>query len=173
MRWTSIGIAALAACLGGCGGAASPEPAREAGSVTPPPTGAPALPATPTAPAEARDYNAGLRPTEDVGILRAREHTARFYRGELDGLFGEFSDEMKEVFPMDRLTALRDFVRQQYGEETGVVAEQAHVEGPYRYVARWCRFAKHEKPIEIQWILREERIAGLFIKPVESQDATE
>jgi hypothetical protein len=156
----------------GCGGPATEDdPATE--SVRQP---APAAPA-PSAPAAAApdaqqpppksvDVKVSVAPTEAPQFEVVRRYTTMFYEGELEALYGKFSDEMKEVLPLGRLEALRQRVRSQYGEETEVLGEDSQQQDEYHGFVRWARFSNHDGVIEIQWILRDgDTIAGFFIQP--------
>jgi hypothetical protein len=158
-------IALAVILLAGCG-ADEPDTAK--------PANAPA-PAAPTE-NEATEPETATRPLGDVqvtitrgadpGLEAVRRYTGMFYRGELEQLFENFSPEMRnEILPLAKLRELREFVREEYGEEVEVVGEDSQTRGDYRGFARWARFSKHEGLIEFQWILRsDDTVAGLLVR---------
>lgn len=97
-----------------------------------------------------------------------RRYTRQFYAGEFEKLHDRFSDEMKEVIPLDKLEEIHAFVVEQYGREIEVVGEDTQKNEDYRAFVRWARFSDHDGIIEIQWILHDDdTIAGFYVKPAE------
>jgi hypothetical protein len=133
---------------------------------------------TPTAPSPAAvpvAPQAAPQPNVDPAELTtAREYTEMFYKGQLDLLHAEFSDEMREVVPMEQLNAMFEHAVTTYGEEIRVIAEDMQTRDDLRGFVRWARFDKTEEVIEIQWILkRNDEIAGFFIRPARRKVSSE
>ena len=104
-----------------------------------------------------------------MGVVRG--YTAQFYDGDLGALHDRFSPEFKESLTLELLTALRENVREAYGQERAVVGEEQQSKGEYRGFVRWAKFEKVDGVIEVLWILREDdSIAGFFIRPTEQPE---
>jgi len=151
--------------LTGCsekGAVAEPAAAIAVSSVpepqAPPPAAAPA-PQRSAAPSPA----AAMNPAD---FAMVREYTELFYAGNLDVLHEKFSEEMREVLSMTQFVDLHAHMRENYGEETTVIAEDTQTKGDYRGFVRWARFDKTDEIIEVQWILNpDDVIAGFYLRP--------
>jgi hypothetical protein len=158
----------LLAVAAGCSGEAPAEPAPDAE------VAATSLPAKTSVAADKGSAALGPpapRPAEDSEqFATVRRYTAMFYRGELEQLFENFSDEMREVVPREQLSAIHEHAVTNFGQETSVIAEDSAVKNDYRGFVRWARFDKTDAIIEIQWILRpNDEIAGFFIRPAQKE----
>jgi hypothetical protein len=163
-----LAIAMLLAVAAGCSGEAPAEsaPAAEHSATS--------LPAKTSVAEERTSQSLDLpapRPAVDPEeFATVRRYTAMFYRGELDLLFESFSEEMREVLPMEQLSALHEHAITNFGTETRVIAEDSQVKNDYRGFVRWARFDKTDAIIEIQWILRpNDEIAGFYIRPAQKE----
>jgi hypothetical protein len=155
----------------GCGGE---RPEAESVGAAPAPAPSPAASEAPPAPAptpspvgEVAVTIVPVVPDGVAGRDTAREYTRMFYAGELEPLFEKFSPEMRtEILPLEKLRALREQVRERYGEETQVLGEDSQTKGDLRGFARWARFSRHDGVIEIRWILRpDDTVAGFMVIP--------
>jgi hypothetical protein len=158
----------LLAVVAGCSGEApaGPNPAAEASAAS--------LPAKTSVAADgvsrSLDQPAPRPPVDPEKFATVRRYTDMFYRGELDLLFENFSDEMREVVPRDQLSAVHEHAVTNFGKETRVIAEDSAVKNDYRGFVRWAQFDKTDEVIEIQWILRpNDEIAGFFIRPAQKE----
>jgi hypothetical protein len=125
----------------------------------PPPAAAPPAPQRSAAPSPA----AAMNPADFATV---REYTELFYAGNLDVLHEKFSAEMREVLTMTQFVRLHAHMRENYGEETVVIAEDTQTKGDFRGFVRWARFDKTDEIIEVQWILKpDDVIAGFFLRP--------
>jgi len=166
MRTLTILALGLSPLLCACGGSQpeAPEPAAAT-------RGAPADSAAPEAtPPPIGDVQVSIVPLAPAGIAGAdlvREYTRMFYAGELEALVQKFSPEMREdILPLDKLRALREELRNQYGEEVQVLGEDAKTRDDYRAFARFARFSKNNDVLQLQWILRpDDSVAGFKVMP--------
>jgi hypothetical protein len=154
-----------------CGGEAE-EPASPLTDDKPAATAE--TPDSPSGPTEGADNLVGevsvtRIPAKDGGQFdTVRRYTQQFYAGEFEKLHDRFSDEMKEVVPLEKLEEIHAFVVDQYGREIEVVGEDTQTNEDYRAFVRWARFSDHDGIIEIQWILHDDdTIAGFFVQPAE------
>jgi len=168
MRGILAGLLLLALC--GCsGGSPEAEAASESESREP----AAAQPATKTANITPKTVTVAPPPPPPEPSVDAEElavvhkYTQMFYRGEIDLLHAEFSDELRESFPLPQLSTLYEQVTTNYGKEKEVLHEDSQRNEEYRAFVRFARFEKTEEVIELQWILRatDEKIAGFFVRP--------
>ncbi len=156
-RWLIFSLLFLVCA--GCGSDA-PEPAADDDD-------APAtLPQAPTRPAPPMS-RARIAPEVD-GLEVALAYTSKFYSGELDGLFAEFSDEMKAIMPLEQLEQNHAEFAEKFGREIEMVYEESKIDGDQRSFVRWARFENHDGVIGVQWILHpDDSVAGFFIRPAE------
>jgi len=165
MRSLLVVTSLLLVFAAGCSGSDT-EPAPDGASNTPTapsPAGVPVAPQTPPQP--------NVDPAE---LTTVREYTEMFYKGQLDLLHAEFSDEMREVVPMEQLNSMFEHAVTTYGEEIRVIAEDMQTRDDLRGFVRWARFDKTEEVIEIQWILKQnDEIAGFFIRPAPRRVSSE
>ena len=172
MRTTPI--VALGLSLGillcGCGGSEPEAPEQTAPSPTAGPTASAAPDPTPPPIGDVQVSIVPLAPAGIDGADLVREYTRMFYAGELEKLFEKFSPEMREdILPLDKLRALREQVRSQYGEEVQVLGEDAQTKGDYRGFARWARFSKRDDVLQLRWILRpDDSVAGFQVMPAQN-----
>jgi hypothetical protein len=165
----------ILACAAGCGGDRTADAAAPADSPAPAPTRsipAPAPGAPPAVSAPAPGPAPGPGPLPPRGKVDpeiqavAHRYIAMFYAGELDALYEKFSPDMKEGMPLDKLRLVRDTVREKFGNETRVVAEETAAKDPYRAFVRWAEFDGTEGLVEFHWRLHpDDSIAGLWMNP--------
>lgn len=171
MRWAGGAIAGvLVGTLAACSTPPSPpaDPAVPAPSATASSVAAAKEIAAPPAAAPEPDLvPPGLRAADPTALALVREHTARFYRGETDLLYDQFSSELRQVLSLEQLSTLHEYVGQNFGKEIRVLAEDAQSNDEYRAFVRWARFDKIDEVIEIRWTLRRDdnSIAEFWIRP--------
>ena len=164
-----VGSAALLLVLAAsCSG--DSRPTGEAGQAQVAPAAPPQAPAavpSPAPPSVPLTPPAPTKPALDPQVAAlGHRYTEMFYQGELDLLYQKFSDEMRGVLPLDKLSALYENAAKTYGKQSVVIAEDSKANESYRGFVRWARFDKTDEVIEIQWILRpDDTIAGFFIRP--------
>jgi hypothetical protein len=167
-------VSALSLCVVvGCSGDAPAE--QEAADEAPAPA-APSLsrplattPTTeiPTPPPPAAAPVPRVDPAELATVHR---YTQMFYDGQLDLLHQEFSDEMRQVVPLEQLSSIHEYAITNYGMETRIISEDTQEKDGVRGFVRWARFDKTDEIIEIQWMLKaNDEIAGFFIRPAKKQ----
>lgn len=165
-------LAVLAACSNPTDPAA--EPARPAQPASPTPTPTPTVPSLlPPAAVPAGTLAPGIREADPTALALAREYTDRFYRGQIDLLYDEFTPGLREVLSLEQLSTLHEHVGTNFGKETGVLAEDAQSNEEYRAFVRWARFDKTDEVIEIRWTLRRDdnSVAEFWIRPAAGKDA--
>jgi hypothetical protein len=158
---------AMAVVFVGCGGGSghqltsAPPPVEAPSPPSAPSVPQPAAPAPP--PSEPIAGSARVYAGEEFEV--ADEYTRLFYAGELDRLFGRFTDEMKTALPLEQLRQNRAAFNEQFGRELAVVHRESQVDGEHRAFMRWARFQKSQEVVGVQWILREDdTIAGFFVR---------
>ena len=104
-------------------------------------------------------------------MAKVREYTERFYRGELDLLYEEFSPGLQEEFSLEQFSTVYEYVGENFGKETQIIGEDEADSDEYRGFVRWARFDKTDKIIEIRWTLRrdDDSIAEFWIRPAEKK----
>jgi len=105
---------------------------------------------------------------------RVEGFTKLFYEGDLEELYSNFSAEYREEFSIQDLTALRDNMRTQFGEEAEVVATRTEENQGYKAFFRAARFSGGDRLIEVAFVIGPDNsISGLFVTPERtSQTAT-
>ena len=115
---------------------------------------------------------AAPRPAPDAAILaKVHECTERFYRGEIDLLYDEFSPGLKQQLSLEQFSTLYEYVGENFGKQTEIIGEDAAANDEYRGFVRWARFDKTDQIIEIRWTLRRDdnSIAEFWIRPVKKE----
>ncbi len=115
------------------------------------------------------------RPAPDAAMLaKVHEYTERFYRGEIDSLYDEFSPGLKQELSLEQFSTVYEYVGENLGEEIQVVGEDAATNDEYRGFVRWARFEKTDEVIEIRWTLRRDdnSIAEFWIRPAGKKDGS-
>ncbi len=105
--------------------------------------------------------------THAAMLAKVHEYTERFYRGEIDLLYDEFSPGLKQELSLEQFSILYEYVGQNFGKQTQIIKEDAATNDEYRGFVRWARFAKTDEIIEIRWTLRRDdnSIAEFWIRP--------
>ena len=100
-----------------------------------------------------------------------RRLTEQFYQGKLEEIHHAFSTEMKEEFPLERLTAVRNQVLEQLGPEVEVLDEQVREQAEYMVYRRLVTFEKRPTgKFEVIWTVREDDwVAGFFIRDASAE----
>ena len=115
---------------------------------------------------------AAPRPAPDAALLaKVHEYTERFYRGEIDLLYDEFSPGLKQELSLEQFSILYEYVGQNFGKQTQIIKEDAATNDEYRGFVRWARFAKTDEIIEIRWTLRRDdnSIVEFWIRPAKKK----
>lgn len=103
-----------------------------------------------------------------------RAATAKFYAGELDALWGQFSQGLKNGFKAkDQLKAFHQQVTDQAGEEAAVIDEVGSLQGDFSVYVRTTRFSKVPVPVIVQWAFNAKgEIDGFYVKPQATEAAS-
>ena len=112
------------------------------------------------------------RPAPDAAMLaKVHEYTERFYRGEIDLLYDEFSPGLKQELSLERFSTIYEYVGENFGVETQIIEEDAAANDEYRGFVRWARFDKTDEIIEIRWTLRRDdnSIVEFWIRPAKKK----
>ncbi len=143
---------------------ASTPPAASETSVTP-------VPSSPSANPDAQRA-AAPGPASDAAMLaKVHDYTARFYRGEIDLLYDEFSPGLKQELSLEQFSTLYEYVGENFGKQTQIIEEDAAATDEYRGFVRWARFDKTDDIIEIRWTLRRDdnSIVEFWIRPAKKR----
>jgi len=151
--------------------AADPEPAADAPAASTPAAESAAA-ASPEPGTSETPENVSLVGGTKVGKVKSDDwkrvdrFTAMLYAGELETLHGEFSEAAKQELDLSGLTAIRDGLLANHGEEVEVVGSTREEKEGYRAYKRAARFSKDERLIEVAWVIGpDDEIAGLFVTP--------
>jgi len=97
---------------------------------------------------------------------RIEEFTQRFYAGELDDLYEDFSPTYRKEFSIQDLAGLRTKMIEDFGEEVEVVATRIEEKDGYHAFFRAARFSADDRLIEVAFVIAsDDTIAGLFVTP--------
>ena len=108
----------------------------------------------------------------DSALLeQGREYTERFYRGEIDLLYDEFSPGLKQELSLEQFSTAYEYVGANLGKQIQIVREDAATSDEYRAFIRWANFDKTDEIIEIRWTMRRDdnSIAEFWIRPAEKK----
>ena len=144
----------------GCSGRTEPAPEPVSTQL------APAAEASATPVPASRSVNSVAQP--DAAMLaKVHDYTERFYRGEIDLLYDEFSPGLKQEFSLEQFSTLYEYVGENFGKQTQIIGEDAADNDEYRGFVRWARFDKTDAIIEIRWTLRRDdnSIVEFWIRP--------
>ena len=105
--------------------------------------------------------------THAAMLAKVHEYTERFYRGEIDLLYDEFSPGLKQELSLEQFSTLFQYVGENYGKQIQIIKEDAATKDEYSGFVRWARFDKTDEIIEIRWTLRRDdnSIAEFWIRP--------
>ena len=150
------------------------EPAPEPAATQLPPVAERSATPVPASPSVqfAAEHAAASTPAPDAAILaRVRECTERFYRGEIDLLYDEFSPGLRQQLSLEQLSTLYEYVGENFGKQTEIIGEDAAANDEYHGFVRWARFDKTDEIIEIRWTLRRDdhSIAEFWIRPTQKK----
>jgi hypothetical protein len=133
------------------------------------PPAAPAAGAAPVAPAPAPTGTAAPaeRQAHPELLATGRALSDAFDRGDLDTLLARATPAWRDgLGGRAGLVELRERVLRDEGAETGLIEEQARVDGPYRIYRRIARRTAGTMPTLMEWTLdRDGHIVALEIRP--------
>ena len=127
----------------GCSSPQEPAPQTESTQLAT----ATEAPATPPSTGSVTERDSAL-------LEQGREYTERFYRGEIDLLYDEFSPGLKQELSLEQLSTVYEYVGENFGTQLEIVREDVGTTDEYHGFIRWARFEKTDKIIEIRWTLR-------------------
>ncbi len=107
-------------------------------------------------------------------LQQGSEYTERFYRGEIDLLYDEFSPGLRQELSLEQFSTIHQYVGETFGTQLQIVREDVATSDEYRAFIRWARFDKTEQIIEIRWTLRrdDDSIAEFWIRPAQAETAS-
>jgi hypothetical protein len=162
---TAVIVGTLLLVAVGCSSRTEPTPETQLAAADE--TSATPLPTSPSVSSVAERPAAPVTAPDAALRAKVHEYTERFYRGEIDLLYDEFSPGLKEEFSLQQFSTLYEYVGEHFGNEIQIIGEDAATSDEYRGFVRWARFDKTEEIIEIRWTLRrdDDSIAEFWIKP--------
>ena len=155
----------------GCSSRTEPAPEPEQASAELAPVAETSATPVPTSPS-AVEHAVAPGPAPDAAVLaKGHECTERFYRGEIDLLYDEFSPGLRQQLSLEQFSTIYEYVGENFGKQTEIIAEDAAASDEYRGFIRWARFDKTDKIIEIRWTLRRDdnSIAEFWIRPARKE----
>ncbi len=106
-------------------------------------------------------------------MAQGRRYTGWLLTGQLDQLYQRFSPEMRRNFPS--VAELSSFVTRttnDLGAEQGAPTERVTALGATRVYTRTARFARADRPVEVQWTVDTAgQVTGLLVHPVAEDSA--
>lgn len=113
-------------------------------------------------------------PVNADAVSSGREVAQAFLSGEISAVWDRSTPEMREVFgSVASLTAWREDLRQDLGEETEVLSEQSDPRADLEVYTRISRWAGSDGPVEMTIALNNDgSIAGFLIRPQPTEAAS-
>jgi hypothetical protein len=110
---------------------------------------------------------APARAAEDALLAEGRALSEQFERGDTAAIFARMTPPMQQAAGgATGLAAFRDRVLREAGPETGVISEDAIVQGGFRIYRRVARRNVGQMPVLMEWTLDAQgRIAGFIVRP--------
>lgn len=99
-------------------------------------------------------------------VSKGRNYTAQFYKGELNDLYENFSEEMTEQMSIEDLRGFLRMVTNQLGVEKDILEENIREKDGYHIYTRRVTFTKVQIEALVMWAFRDDgTIGGFFIRP--------
>lgn len=101
---------------------------------------------------------------EGIEMVRGREYTTAFYKGELDQVYAKFTDGFKAQMSKTQFRKALLTVSTNLGVEQNVFGERVQFGEEYKAYIRLVEFSKDPAPHEVVWLLRDDlSIAGFRV----------
>jgi len=110
---------------------------------------------------------------QDPAMEQGRLYTSWLFGGRFEQLYARFSPEMQRTFPS--VAELSSFVGRtttELGAERGPPEERVTTVGDTRVYTRTARFARADRPVEVQWTVNQTgQVTGLLVHAVPTDSA--